>query len=80
MVQPAAGDAGGSLGASLAFWFIHLKKRIVNCNDDMKGSYLGPSFNIREIKSFLDNVGQLTLFTKKAPVKKVAKLLSKVKH
>ena len=26
-VQPAAGDAGGSLGASLAFWFIHLKKK-----------------------------------------------------
>ena len=80
-VQPAAGDAGGALGASLAFWFIHLKKkRIVNCNDDMRGSYLGPSFNIREIKNFLDDVGATyTLYEKSKMLKKVAKLVSKGK-
>ena len=80
-VQPAAGDAGGALGATLAFWFMHLKKkRIVNSNDDMKGSYLGPSFNIREIKNCLDNVGATyTLYEKSKMLKKVAKLVSKGK-
>ena len=80
-VQPAAGDAGGALGATLAFWFMHLKKkRIVNSNDDMKGSYLGPSFNIREVKNFLDGVGATyTLYEKSKMLKKVAKLVSKGK-
>ena len=42
-VQPAAGDAGGSLGASLAYWHQELNKaRKINPNDDMEGSYLGP--------------------------------------
>ena len=44
-VQPAAGDAGGSLGAALAYWHQELNnKRFVNQTDDMKGSYLGPKF------------------------------------
>ena len=38
-------DAGGSLGAALAFWYQELKnKRSFSGLDDMKGSYLGPSF------------------------------------
>jgi carbamoyltransferase len=42
-IQPAAGDAGGSLGAALAYWHQELnKKRKINSDDDMKGSYLGP--------------------------------------
>ena len=46
----------------------------------MKGSYLGPSFNIREIKNFLDNVGATyTLYEKSKMLKKVAKLVSKGK-
>ena len=50
-VQPAAGDAGGSLGAALAFWHEELKKkRVINPNDSMSGSYLGPSFKNEEIK------------------------------
>ena len=41
-IQPAAGDAGGSLGAALALWHIEQEnKRSVNSKDDMKGSYLG---------------------------------------
>ena len=41
-IQPAAGDAGGSLGAALALWHIEQgNKRIVCENDSMKGSYLG---------------------------------------
>ena len=80
-IQPAAGDAGGALGATLAFWFMYLKKkRIVNSNDDMKGSYLGPSFNNSEIKSFLDKVGATyTLYEKSKMLKKVARLVSKGK-
>ena len=40
-IQPAAGDAGGSLGAALALWYLELNnKRKVNPEDDMQGSYL----------------------------------------
>ena len=57
-VQPAAGDAGGSLGAALAFWHIELKKeRNVSAIDDMNGSYLGPEYNDEEIKVALNNLG-----------------------
>ena len=57
-IQPAAGDAGGSLGAALAYWYIEQKKeRVVNSNDDMKGSYLGTEFNQAEIEKELKSVG-----------------------
>ena len=57
-IQPAAGDAGGSLGAALALWHIDQgNKRLVNPNDDMKGSYLGTEFDQDEIETELKNVG-----------------------
>ena len=57
-IQPAAGDAGGSLGAALALWHIDQgNKRSVNSNDDMKGSYLGTEFDQDEIESELKTVG-----------------------
>jgi len=57
-IQPAAGDAGGSLGAALALWYIEQKnKRIVNLNDDMHGSYLGTEFNQDQIENELKSVG-----------------------
>ena len=57
-IQPAAGDAGGSLGAALALWHIEQKKeRVVNSDDDMKGSYLGTEFNQEEIEKELKSVG-----------------------
>ena len=57
-IQPAAGDAGGSLGAALALWHIDQKnKRIVNLDDDMKGSYLGTEFAQDEIEKELDSIG-----------------------
>ena len=43
-IQPAAGDAGGSLGAALAYWHHELEKPRVEFKDKMKGSYLGPKF------------------------------------
>jgi carbamoyltransferase len=61
-VQPAAGDAGGALGAALAVHFIsNNKKRTVSGSDSMKGSYLGPAFHDGEIlKSLLKCNAELT--------------------
>ena len=57
-IQPAAGDAGGSLGAALALWYNEQgNKRDVNLNDDMKGSYLGPEFTEEEIEEELKSIG-----------------------
>ena len=57
-VQPAAGDAGGSLGAALALWHIEQNNpRKVNLSDDMKGSYLGPEFTQKEIEKYLNEIG-----------------------
>ncbi len=57
-IQPAAGDAGGSLGAALALWHIDQgNKRNVNLHDDMKGSYLGTEFSQEQIEQELRSVG-----------------------
>ena len=57
-IQPAAGDAGGSLGAALAYWHIENKMpRKINLNDSMSGSYLGPEFSQKEIENELNNLG-----------------------
>jgi carbamoyltransferase len=57
-VQPAAGDAGGSLGAALALWHIEQNNpRIVSLNDDMQGSYLGPEYSKKDIQNDLDKMG-----------------------
>jgi carbamoyltransferase len=55
-IQPAAGDAGGSLGAALAYWYEHLgnERKIVQGKDSMKGSYLGPEWGSDTIREFLD--------------------------
>jgi len=57
--QPAAGDAGGSLGAALAFWYQELgnKRKVVPSGDEMKGSYLGPSFSENKIENTLKTLG-----------------------
>jgi carbamoyltransferase len=57
-IQPAAGDAGGSLGAALALWYLEFgNKRNVNNEDNMKGSYLGNEFSQKEIETELSNLG-----------------------
>jgi len=57
-IQPAAGDAGGSLGAALALWYDNQSNdRNVNNKDDMKGSYLGPEFTQTEIEKELNSIG-----------------------
>jgi len=53
-IQPAAGDAGGALGAALGFWHKELKKdRLEPLKDQMLGSYLGPSFKDEEVEKAL---------------------------
>ena len=57
-IQPAAGDAGGALGAALALWHKELKKdRFSPLKDEMQGSYLGPSFRDYEIERSLTSLG-----------------------
>jgi len=57
-VQPASGDAGGALGAALAFWHLEQNKpRHINKDDAMKGSYLGPKFTQEDIEKELNEVG-----------------------
>ena len=54
-IQPAAGDAGGSLGAALAFWYKELenKRNQTSSYDEMNGSYLGPSYTDHEVENTL---------------------------
>jgi carbamoyltransferase len=58
-IQPAAGDAGGALGAALAAYYsFKAQPRHVNgCGDRMRGSYLGPEFSLQEIERQLAAAG-----------------------
>ena len=58
-IQPAAGDAGGALGAALSTWYLHHNnKRIASKERDvMKGAYLGPEFSNAEIEAELTACG-----------------------
>ncbi len=58
-IQPASGDAGGSLGAALnAFFTVTKSKRVRKNNKDiMQGSFLGPCFKSKEIRLQLNEVG-----------------------
>ena len=57
-IQPAAGDAGGSLGAALALWYIDQgNERLQSFKDHMQGSYLGTDFNQDEIEKELKSLG-----------------------
>jgi carbamoyltransferase len=56
-IQPAAGDAGGALGAALAAYHLHVAQSRTVCNalDEMGGAYLGPQFSQADIESRLKN-------------------------
>jgi carbamoyltransferase len=58
-IQPAAGDAGGALGAALAAYHIFKDqpRRVNGCGDHMRGSYLGPEFGQDEIERRLRDAG-----------------------
>lgn len=78
-IQPAAGDAGGALGAALSVYYMMFKKpRTVNIGEDsMRGSYLGPEFNDDEVERRLLNMGaQYTRCTPEKTVSLTAKALA----
>ena len=54
-IQPAAGDAGGALGAAQAAYFIHFnqERKVCNTQDEMQGAYLGPEFSDLDIEQDL---------------------------
>ena len=58
-IQPAAGDAGGALGAALAVWhsWFDGPRTVTPGKDAQKGSYLGPSFSDDEIRATIDRYG-----------------------
>ena len=58
-VQPAAGDAGGAVGAALAFWHEHGNgdRKADGHTDAMQGGYLGPSFDDRQVEQDLQRLG-----------------------
>lgn len=63
-IQPAAGDAGGALGAALYLYYMHYQKnRNVREKDAQRGSYLGPKASLSEIENFLSE--------KKYPYRKI---------
>ncbi|MGV3720197.1 MAG: carbamoyltransferase [Actinomycetota bacterium] len=60
-IQPASGDAGGSLGAALTVWHHVLgKPRDNGGRDTMQGAHLGPSFTDAEVAAYLDSVGAVS--------------------
>jgi len=81
-IQPAAGDAGGALGAALAVWYIHKgnPRTVDNVHDAQQASLLGPSFDQDSIESFLTAKEiPFHTYTEAEANKKIAKLLSQGK-
>ncbi len=79
-IQPAAGDAGGALGAALFVWYQLLDKprATLDGGDHQKGSLLGPSFSEESLRSFLDSVGAVyrSFDSEEALAAEVAELLA----
>ncbi|MBN1231857.1 MAG: carbamoyltransferase [Candidatus Coatesbacteria bacterium] len=81
-IQPAAGDAGGALGAALAVWYEYLDNpRKASIEEDMQmGSFLGPAFSDDEIETWLkENKYPYRKFTRDEIIEKVADLLGNEK-
>ena len=77
-VQPASGDAGGSLGAALALWHIEQNNpRKINPTDSMKGSYLGPTYTQQTIEQELEKNGaKFEVLTEEEIISKTAEDLA----
>lgn len=69
-IQPAAGDAGGSLGAALAANYLHFKKQRIVSENTMKNALLGPSFSESEILKSLIKTN--SVYEKVTTVQKIA--------
>lgn len=78
-IQPAAGDAGGAVGAALAVWHQYLgnKREVGKGGDSVKGSRLGPSFSRDEISQVLNEAGAIfTEYDDSELIDRVAGLLA----
>lgn len=77
-IQPAAGDAGGALGAALsAYYHISKRERKVCDADSMKGSYLGPEYTDEDVMAVLRKYSaEWHCFTEDAANKEIAQLLN----
>ncbi len=78
-IQPAAGDAGGALGAAMFVWHQLMNKPRDNGGKDVqKGSLLGPSYSNDETRKYLDSIGAKYTYheTEEALVEHVAELLA----
>jgi len=61
-IQPAAGDAGGALGAAMVGWYIYLnERRKLTYSDGMSGSCLGPSFTDKQIENFIRKIDAIAV-------------------
>ena len=81
-IQPAAGDAGGALGAALFVWYQLLNnERNVDGRDKQQASLLGPAYSSEQIRQFLDSVNAIyhTYADLEKLIEKVAKLISQEK-
>ncbi len=79
-IQPAAGDAGGSMGCALyaAYKYDNIERK-TDSNDSQQGSYLGPSYSVEEVEKYLtDNAIPHHVFQEEL-YQKIAKLLTEEK-
>ena len=76
-VQPAAGDAGGALGAALFMWHDYFNNpRTPKKQDSQKGSYLGPLYKTEEIETYLKSIGaKYMVYSEDELPDRVAKLI-----
>ncbi|GMR15637.1 MAG: carbamoyltransferase [Gammaproteobacteria bacterium] len=77
-IQPAAGDAGGALGAALAIWYEYLENpRVAEADDSMQGAFLGPAYSNTQIRESLDDSGGIHEYLEEdALVARVARLIA----
>ena len=79
-IQPAAGDAGGSLGAALCVWYQLLENERIplESGDRQKGSLLGPSFSDEQIRACLEECGAVYRYvpTEESIVDEIASLIA----
>ena len=81
-VQPAAGDAGGALGAALSVWYLSFggKRIISDIGDTMEGAFLGPEYTDTEIETELKKCGAIyKKLSEKDLIEEVAKELANEK-
>ncbi len=77
-IQPAAGDAGGAIGAALCTWYEYYGNKRTEFKDEMQGAFLGPKFSDQEIENYLDSVGATyTKLSDSALYESLASALSK---